>query len=564
MRYFALACDYDGTLAHEGKVEEASLAALEQLKNSGRKLILVTGRELPDLKTVFPQIELMDLVVAENGALLYDPREQSEKVLAPAPAGEFVQELRARGVGPLSVGRCIVATWKPYETAIFRAIRDLGLELHVIFNKDAVMVLPSGVNKASGLRLALRQLGLSPHNAVGVGDAENDHAFLELCGCSAAVANALPTLKEKADLALGGEHGAGVRELIGRVLQDDLRDVSSRLSRHRISLSLGSGGKSLHVDAQGTSLLVAGSSGGGKSTLAAAFMESLNENRMQFCMIDPEGEHEVVEEAVVLGDARNPPQAAAIMAVLARPDQSCVVNLLGVSLGDRPAYFSALMANLLELRFRTGHPHQIIVDEAHHFLPRKLEGNTFEIPANLPGCMFVTLLPGELAPSVLRCAQILVAVGDEMERTVRAFSGALELQAPPLPVVKPGEAVAWRPGSPPFAFCPKQPTRRGKRHLRKYAEGELSVEHSFYFRGPEGRLNLRAQNLAVFLQIGEGVDQATWLFHLRKGHYARWFREVMRDENLAAAAEFLAQTGATARESRAKLGELITQSYTGG
>jgi hydroxymethylpyrimidine pyrophosphatase-like HAD family hydrolase len=564
MRYFALACDYDGTLAQDGKVEEASLGALEQLKSSGRRLVLVTGRELPGLKAVFPRIELMDLVVAENGALLHDPRQQSEKVLAPAPGGEFIEELRARGVRPLSVGRCIVAAWKPHETAIFRAIRDLGLELQVIFNKDAVMVLPSGVNKASGLRVALRQLGLSPHNAVGVGDAENDHAFLELCGCSAAVSNALPILKEKADLILEGSHGAGVRELIGRILQDDLRDLSPRLLRHRISLGLGPDGKPFHVDAQDASLLVAGSSGGGKSTLAAAFMESLHENKMQFCMIDPEGEHEGVEEAVVLGDARRPPHAAAILAILARPEQSCVVNLLGVPIGDRPAFFSALMANLLELRFRTGHPHQIIVDEAHHFLPGRLEGNIFEMPANLSGCMFVTLLPGELAPSALKCMQILVAVGHERERTVRAFSGALGLQAPAILVPKPGEALAWRPGSPPFPFRPKQPSRRGKRHHRKYAEGELSPEHSFYFRGPDGKLNLRAQNLAVFLQIGEGVDPATWLFHLRKGHYARWFREVIRDENLAEAAEFLAQTGATAQDSLDKLGGLITRSYTEG
>ena len=49
----------------------------------------------------------------------------------------------------------------------------------MIFNKGAVMILPSGVNKATGLAAALEELGLSPHNVVGVGDAENDHAFLE-------------------------------------------------------------------------------------------------------------------------------------------------------------------------------------------------------------------------------------------------------------------------------------------------------------------------------------------------------------------------------------------------
>src|SRR5438067_12736811 len=101
------------------------------------------------------------------------------------------------------------STLFPYTT-LFRS------ELHVIFNKGSVMVLPSGVNKATGLTAALAELGLAPEHTVGVGDAENDHAFLSLCGCGAAVANALPALKEKADLVTRGARGAGVTELIGR------------------------------------------------------------------------------------------------------------------------------------------------------------------------------------------------------------------------------------------------------------------------------------------------------------------------------------------------------------
>ena len=109
----------------------------------------------------------------------------------------------------------IVATWEPHEAKpSSKTIHDLGLELQVIFNKGAVMVLPSGVNKATGLAAALAELGLSPHNAVGVGDAENDHAFLRVCECSAAVANALPAVKDTADIVMKGDHGAGVAELI--------------------------------------------------------------------------------------------------------------------------------------------------------------------------------------------------------------------------------------------------------------------------------------------------------------------------------------------------------------
>ncbi|MGH7516524.1 MAG: HAD family hydrolase [Gemmatimonadales bacterium] len=231
MRYHALVCDYDDTLATHGQLDEATLAALERVRASRRKLVLVTGRELPDLMQVFPGIELFDRVVAENGALLYNPSDRSERSLADSPPEEFVAELTRRRVSPLSVGRVIVATWEPHETAVLEVIRELGLELQVIFNKGAVMVLPSGVNKATGMDAALVELGLSRHNAVGVGDAENDHAFLARCGCAVAVANALDSLKERADLVTASERSAGVVELIDRLLRSDLSELEPRLRR---------------------------------------------------------------------------------------------------------------------------------------------------------------------------------------------------------------------------------------------------------------------------------------------------------------------------------------------
>jgi hydroxymethylpyrimidine pyrophosphatase-like HAD family hydrolase len=126
------------------------------------------------------------------------------------------------------VGETIVATWHPWETVALEVIREMGLGLQVIFNKDAVMILPSGVDKGTGLRIALGELGLSPHQAAGVGDAENDHAFLAVCGCGVAVANALPALKERADFVTAGDHGAGVEELIEKLLADDLADIPPR------------------------------------------------------------------------------------------------------------------------------------------------------------------------------------------------------------------------------------------------------------------------------------------------------------------------------------------------
>ncbi len=222
MRYLALACDYDGTLAADGRVGDETVAALERLRVSGRKLILVTGRELNDLFSVFSHTQLFDWVVAENGALLYQPSGREEKVLGERPPEAFIQALRDRGVQPLSAGRVIVATWRPHETAVLDVIAELGLEFQVIFNKGAVMVLPPGIDKATGLAAVLKELGLSAHHVVGIGDAENDHAFLSLCGCAVAVANALPALKERADFVTRADHGAGVAELIDELIATDL------------------------------------------------------------------------------------------------------------------------------------------------------------------------------------------------------------------------------------------------------------------------------------------------------------------------------------------------------
>ena len=155
MRLYALACDYDGTLAMDGVAGADALDALQALRESGRKLILVTGRLLPDLVTIFARLDLFDRVVAENGAVLYRPASREERQLAEPLPDEFVSMLARRGVAPLDRGRVIVATTRPHEMVVLATIRDLGLELHVIFNRDAVMVLPSGINKGTGLRAAL-------------------------------------------------------------------------------------------------------------------------------------------------------------------------------------------------------------------------------------------------------------------------------------------------------------------------------------------------------------------------------------------------------------------------
>jgi len=231
MQYLALATDYDGTIAHDGIVDQPTIAALRRARESGLRLLLVTGRELPDLFNTFAHTDLFDRIVAENGALLYTPSTKESRALAPPPPPGFLAELREKNI-PISVGRSVVATVEPHEHAVLSAIRDQGLEWHVIFNKGSVMALPSGVTKATGLLPALAELGIPAHQTVGVGDAENDHAFLRLCGLSAAVDNALPALKEAADLVTTGARGAGVIELIDRLLSGSLDNLKPQPKHH--------------------------------------------------------------------------------------------------------------------------------------------------------------------------------------------------------------------------------------------------------------------------------------------------------------------------------------------
>ncbi len=233
MQYSILATDYDGTLARHGLVDDATIAALGRLRESGRRALMVTGREMVDLEVIFHRLDLFDLIVAENGAVLYWPHTNRSELLHDAPSQEFVEALRQRGVEPLSVGQVIVATVTPHDAAVLDLIKAFRLDLQIIFNKGAVMVLPSGVNKATGLAAALQQMNTLPEKVVGVGDAENDHALLNFCGRGVAVANAVSALKEHADIVTKASHGAGVAELIDRMIATDLQELPARPSKPR-------------------------------------------------------------------------------------------------------------------------------------------------------------------------------------------------------------------------------------------------------------------------------------------------------------------------------------------
>jgi hydroxymethylpyrimidine pyrophosphatase-like HAD family hydrolase len=566
MRFVALATDYDGTLARHGSVPAHAVSALERFAATGRKLILVTGRELDELLGVFPEIDRFDLVVAENGALLYTPGTEQRKALAEPPPSAFVELLASRGV-PLAVGASIVATVEPYETIVLEAIRDLGLELQVIFNKGAVMVLPASVNKATGLAAALEQLGLSAHNVAAIGDAENDHALLHMAEFGVATANGIETLRQTADYASPRSHFDAVIELMEAIIEDDLRRLAARQDRRQIVLGQMEDGTRLHMPPAWTNLLVAGTSGSGKSTLATGVLERVCEQGYQFCVIDPEGDYEDFAAGIVFGNTERAPSAEEVLTALEKPDTNAIVNLVGLPLPDRPRFFLDLLPRLQSLRAKTGRPHWVLVDETHHLMPRDWEPTPLILSRELTGMIYVTVHPDSMAAPVVRTVDRVAVLGEAPHETLRALTLALnEADASFAPVrLEAGQALLWRPatGEQPvrFAVAPSRTERR--RHRRKYAAGELPPDRSFFFRGPQGKLNLRAQNLMLFLQIADGVDDETWLHHLHAHDYSYWLSERIKDPELGREVEAIEDDAALAPgESRARIRAAVEARYT--
>ena len=566
MHYLILATDYDGTLATNGKVSAATLNALKQFQKSGRKLILVTGRQLEDLFQVFPEASLFDCVIVENGAVLYYPETREELLLGSLPPDAFVEALRSQKIDPLSVGKVIVATWEPNEVEVLNIIRELGLDLQVIFNKGAVMVLPAGINKASGLTEALGRMGLSLHNTVAIGDAENDLSFLKICELSVAVGNALPSVKNEVDWVTDGSRGKGVIELIDQLLESDLAEPLLLPKRHHVVLGKLPGEQEVYIQPLNRNILLAGTSGGGKSTLATGLLERFLDQGYQVCIIDPEGDYQNFSGTMVFGNAQQIPNPAEILTALSNPLQNIVVNLVGVKLDDRPAFLAQLLPSLLEMRVRAGRPHWIVIDEVHHMFHADWNA-AVTLPQSVQGILMITVHPENVAVSALSLIDTIISVKSP-QKTIPDFCKAIGHALPidPLPEnLVTGEAIAWflEDEGQPFQFQIIPPRQERQRHMRNYAEGNLGDDRCFYFRGEDSQLNLKAHNLIMFIQLAAGVDDRTWLYHLHQQDYSSWLQNSIKDQTLAEEVMQVEQTrDISVEESRDRIKSAIEKRYT--
>ena len=573
MNVHVFATDYDGTIAEGNRVAEPTARALERVRATGRKLLLVTGRMLPDLHAVCPEVDRMfDAVVAENGAVVYFPERRELRVQGDAPEPVLIEALERRGV-PFSVGSAIIATDAPFAEAALDAIRETGVERALVFNKGALMLLPGGVTKATGVMAALAALQLSPRNMAGIGDAENDHAFLAICECAVAVADAVPALRERADHVTRAPAAAGVVEFVEEHLLRDLVDIVPRLARHRLPLGETADGTPVTVPAHGTPLLIVGPSGSGKSTLTGVLAERVLEAGRSVVVIDPEGDYRTLaelEDVVVFGGKGEQalPSPDELDQLVRHPRTSLVLDLSAMGRAEKVTYAATVLAVVAAVRSATGLPHWLIIDEAHHVLPAEGSPGVELVRPGAEAVALITLDAATLAPGVQPLPSLVASTEAAAfragVRTVLAArgrgAGTVHLEGPAL---ERGEAaLAWiDDGLRVVRFRIGKRRVEHRRHVRKYTEGELPPDRSFFFRGPAGALNLRAANLARFVELAEGVDEATWAHHLGRGDYSEWVRRMIKDPELADEIAAVERTDPTPAESRRQVLERVRARY---
>ena len=366
MRYVALAAGFDGTLARDGQCDERCIEALRALAATGRKLILVTGRELRELLEIFPEARIFDYVVAENGAVMHRPATRESEILAQAPPELLLQELRRRHVTPLTVGSSIVRTVQANEAEVSAALRKLQLDFQLVTNPGALMMLPAGVNKASGVWAALRELGVSRHNLVAIGDGENDLALFEFAEHAVAVQNADPLVKRVANRTTQGAYCEGFLELAHDLIATDLAGAAPR---HKVAVGVRENGASVELTPCRDSLIVLGPAGSGRTALCNRLLEQFLASGYQCCVIDAEVEGlHVPGDVEVFGDAHEVPRLTDILAALDQPAASVAINLAALAVETRPVFTDALLVQLQALHDRRGRPHVVLIGQADSFL----------------------------------------------------------------------------------------------------------------------------------------------------------------------------------------------------
>jgi hydroxymethylpyrimidine pyrophosphatase-like HAD family hydrolase len=389
MKFSVLALDYDGTIAMDGRFDSRVRDTIGEIRRRGIIVALVTGRRLDDLKQVAGDLTCFDVIVAENGATLEYPSSGRHVVLGRAPHPAFLQELKRRGI-PFITGESVVEADAQWAGPMLEAIRALEQPLALAFNRDRLMVLPPAIGKSTGLRQALSALRLSVHNAVAIGDAENDHDLLDACEVGAAVGWGSGALRAVADEVIDGAGPAAVAQYIRQVaLQPRL--AATQMGRRNLTLGRQDNGDEVRLAVRGRTILIAGEPGTGKSWLAGLLCEQSILQGYSVCIIDGDGDYQSLEAlpgVVTFGNDDELPTARELLRAMRHPDVSVIVDLSKVPDQAKREYVGTLLPLLATWRRSTGLPHKILLDRADAFLKRADTAQL--IDPELAGYIFVT------------------------------------------------------------------------------------------------------------------------------------------------------------------------------
>ena len=542
MRFQALALDYDGTLASHDRLADPTVAALERARRAGLQLVLVTGRTFFELARVCSRLDLFDVVVAENGAVLHDPVDDTIRDEGPPPPPRLIAALDRHAI-PFQLGRVIVATAHSYEAPVRRLMAEVGVERDLVRNRAALMLLPRGVSKGSGVRHALERLGLSFHDVLAVGDAENDLELFAACGFAACPGNAVAEVTRVADWVFPGDGGEAVsRAIDGPILSGTL--PAPRSGRERITLGWArSTTEPVTIPAHGVNILIHGDSLSGKSGLAGGFVERLVAARYATCVIDPEGDYQALADMrgvtwCEIGTLAGWNDALAVFE--RNPAASVVADLSALSSERQLELVRHGLVMLRRLRALRGRPHWIVLDEAHYALQA---GGVPDDAAGLDakGFCLVTYRPSLLRDRVLDAVDLFVFGRTTAPAELEFLRALLQRRGQgdatileTLPALTPPDyllASGGAPGAVSFVAPPR--ATRHVRHLGKYADHPVAPREAFVFRRRDGHAVATAATLRAFLAEVKTVGDEVLLHHASRGDFSRWIAEVFLDRQLA-------------------------------